>query len=89
MSAFDIILKQHILALALEAAGGPINANQSLLYLANCLSNCRTFLEFNSIVMGPIHDTSEAKQGGKLSSEEFQLVNNKELIVYGNLVMIL
>ena len=80
-AAFDMVMKQHILPAALSAAGGPGHADKSLVYLANRLSNRRTFFEFDSVLMGPILDSVGAEQGGILSSDEFQLVNSEELKV--------
>ena len=45
-SAFDSVLKEHILSEAYSAAGH--KADQSLLYMANRLATRRTFLQFSS-----------------------------------------
>ena len=78
-SAFDSVLKEHILAEAYTAAG--YHADQSLLYMANRLATRRTFLQFSSNLMGPIHDQRGVEQGGVNSGDQFQLANNKEIIV--------
>ena len=78
-SAFDSVLKEHIISEAYSAAGH--HADQSLLYMANRLATRRTFLEFSSTLMGPIHDQRGVEQGGVYSGDQFQLVNNEELIV--------
>ena len=78
-SAFDSVLKEHILSEAYTAAG--CNADQSLLYMANRLASRRTFLQFSSTLMGPILDQRGVEQGGVNSGDQFQLVNNKELLV--------
>ena len=78
-SAFDSVLKEHILSEAYSAAG--YQADQSLLYMANRLNTRRTFLQFSSTLMGPIHDKRGVEQGGVYSGDQFQLVNNKELVV--------
>ena len=56
----------------------------SLQYLANRLSNRHTYLQYNDVVMGSIKDSAGAEQGGLLSSDEFQLVNNEELDLTNN-----
>ena len=78
-SAFDSVLKEHILSEAYTAAG--YQADQSLLYLANRLATRRTFLQFSTTLMGPIQDERGVEQGGVNSGDEFQLVNNEELII--------
>ena len=77
-SAFDSVLKEHILSEAFSAAGH--HADQSLLYMANRLSTRRTYLQFSSTLMGPIHDQRGVEQGGVYSGDQFQLANNEELI---------
>jgi hypothetical protein len=78
-SAFDSVLKEHILSEAYTAAG--YQADQSLLYMAHRLANRRTFLQFSSTLMGPILDKRGVEQGGVNSGDQFQLVNNQELTV--------
>ena len=78
-SAFDSVLKEHILAEAYNAAGH--HADQSLLYMANRLATRRTFLQFSSTLMGPIYDQRGVEQGGVSSGDQFQLANNQELVV--------
>ena len=70
-SAYDMVLAESILPAALDAAGGPAAANQSLVYISNRLKNRQTFLEFNNIIMGPIKDQRGVKQGALGSSDEF------------------
>ena len=69
MAAYDMSLKQHVLSGALEAAGGPLHVDQTLLYLANRLSNRQTYLEYDSVIMGPIKDEAGVEAGGKLSKQ--------------------
>ena len=76
---FDSVLKEHIIAEAYTAAGH--NADQTLLYMAHRLSSRRTFLQFSTTIMGPIHDQRGVEQGGVNSGDQFQLVNNQELII--------
>ena len=78
-SAFDSVLKEHILSEAYTAAG--CQADQSLLYMSNRLATRRTFLQFSSTLMGPILDKRGVEQGGVTSGDQFQLVNNEELII--------
>ena len=61
-SAFNSVLKEHILNEAYVAAGH--HADQSLLYMANRLATRRTFLQFSSTLMGPILDQRGVEQGG-------------------------
>ena len=75
MSAYDMCLKQHVISGALEASGGPQQADQTLIYLANRLSNRHTYLEFDSVTMGPTKDKAGVEVFGKLSTEEFQMIN--------------
>ena len=78
-SAFDSVLKEHILSEAYTAAA--YKADQSLLYMANRLATRRTFIQFSSTLMGPILDQRGVEQGGVNSGDEFQLANNEELVV--------
>jgi hypothetical protein len=75
-AAFDSVLKEHDVAGAYAATGH--EANASLLYLANRLSSRRTYLQFSSTLMGPIHDQQGVEQSGVNSTNEFQLVNVEE-----------
>ena len=77
-SAFDSVLKEHIITEAYTAAGH--QADRSLLYMAHRLASRRTYLQFSSTIMGPIHDERGVEQGGVNSGDQFQLVNNSELI---------
>ena len=81
-SAFDSVLKEHVISEAFSAAGN--QADQSLLYMANRLSTRRTFLQFSSTLMGPILDRRGVEQGGVNSGNQFRLVNNNELKVTNN-----
>ena len=77
-AAFDSVLKEHVIAGAYAAAGH--KADASLLYLANRLSSRRTYLQFSSTLMGPIHDGRGVEQGGVNSGDQFQVVNTEELV---------
>jgi hypothetical protein len=78
-SAFDSILKEHVVCAAFAAAQH--QGDHSLLYLANRLSSRLTYLEQDKVMMGPIPDRVGVEQGGVASSDLFQLVNNNELVV--------
>ena len=78
-AAFDTVLKEHVILGAYSAAGH--RADQSLLYMANRLASRRTFLQFSTTMMWPIHDERGVEQGGVSSGDEFQLVNSEELVV--------
>ena len=52
----------------------------SLLYLANRLSSCQTYLQFFSTSMGPIQNKAGVKQGSISFGNQFQLVNVEELM---------
>ena len=77
-AAFDSVLKEHVIAGAYAANGH--KADASLLYLANRLSSRRTFLQFSTTLMGPIHDERGVEQGGVNSGAQFQVVNTEELV---------
>ena len=81
-SAFDMVLKEHVLSGAFTAA--KYRADPSLLYMAIRLSSRRTFLQFSTTLMGPIHDQRGVEQGGISSGDQFQLVNAEELITTNN-----
>ena len=49
--------------------------------MANRLAARRTFLQFGTSLMGPILDQRGVEQGGVTSGDQFQLVNNEELVV--------
>ena len=55
-SAFDLVLKEHVIRADLFAAGGPGAADQTSLYLANRLAHRLTFLQYGPDLMGPIQD---------------------------------
>ena len=78
-SAFDSVLKEHILSEAYTAAA--FKADQSLLYLANRLATRRTYIQYSFTLIGPILDQRGIEQGGVNSGDEFQLANNQELLV--------
>ena len=52
-SAFDSALKEYVIPSAFLAAKEQGQVDQSLIYLANRLSNRHSFLEYDKIIMGP------------------------------------
>ena len=48
--------------------------------MANRLATRRTFLQFSSTLMGPIHDGRGVEQCGVNSGQQFQVVNTEELV---------
>ena len=76
-SAFDKILVEHIIKKAFLAG----SRGQGLIYLADRLSNRRTYVEWDKRLMGPILDQLGVEQGGCLSDRLYKLVNNEQLSV--------
>ena len=74
-SAFDKILIEFIIKNAFIAG----SRGQGLLYLADRLSNRRTFVEWDKCLMGPILDKLGVEQGGCLSDRLYKLANNEQL----------
>ena len=77
-AAFDSSRKEHIIN-EVFMANDSLPA-QSILYIAKRLSSRLTYLNFNNVIMGPIHDERGVEQGGVWSSALFQLTTNKETI---------
>ena len=76
-SAFDKILKEFIIRNAFLAG----SHGQGLLYLADRLSNRKTFVEWDKCLMGPILDLLGVEQGGCVSDKLYKLANNEQLSV--------
>ena len=74
-SAFDKILAEFIIRNAFLAG----SRGQGLLYLADRLSNRKTYVEWDKCLMGPILDRLGVEQGGCLSDREYKLANNEQL----------
>ena len=74
-SAFDKILPEFIIRNAFLAG----SRGQGLLYLADRLSNRKTFVEWDKCLMGPILDKLGVEQGGCLSDLQYKLANNEQL----------
>ena len=55
-AAFDSSLKEHIVREVFNAVGEI--PSQSILYIANRLASRKTYLKYNTMVMGPISDSS-------------------------------
>ena len=51
-------------------------SDQGLLYLDTRLSNRRTFLQWKTTLMGPIHDSRGLEQGAVYSDRLYKLGNN-------------
>ena len=76
-SAFDKILREFCIKDAFLAG----TQDQGLIYLDNRLKNRKTYVEWNKVLMGPIHDKLGVEQGGCNSDRLYKLANNKELKV--------
>ena len=76
-AAFDSSLKEHVVREVFNAAGKV--PSQSILYIANRLSSRKTFLKYNTTVMGPIYDSRGIEQGGISSSRLFQLTTDSTI----------
>ena len=76
-SAFDKILGENIIKSAFLAG----SRGQGLLYLADRLSNRKTYVEWDKTLMGPISDLLGVEQGGCLSDRLYKLANNEQLSV--------
>ena len=76
-AAFDSSLKEHVVREVFNTAGKV--PSQSILYIANRLSSRKTFLKFNTTVMGPISDSRGVEQGGISSSHLFQLTTDSTI----------
>ena len=76
-AAFDSAHKEHILKEAFIASKN--NPSQSLWYMAQRLQSWCTYLDEQGSLIGPIHDARGVKQGGILSSCQFQLTTNREI----------
>ena len=78
-AAFDSVLKEHVINAAFASNGH--QSDPSISYLASRLASRHTYLEHNKVLMGPIKDQRGVEQGGISSSDQFQLVNNAELVI--------
>ena len=76
-AAFDSSLKENMVQEVCNAAGKV--PSQSILYTANRLSLRKTFLKYNTTVMGPISDSRGVEQGGVSSSQLFQLTTDSTI----------
>ena len=76
-AAFDSSLKEHVVREVFNAVGTV--PSQSILYIANRLSSRKTFLKFNTTVMGPISDSRGVEQDGISSLCLFQLTSDSTI----------
>ena len=76
-AAFDSSLKEHVVREVFNAAGEV--PSQSILYIVNRLSSRKTYLKYNTTVMGPISHSRGVEQGGISSSRLFQLTTDKTI----------
>ena len=76
-SAFDKILVEFLIKNAFLAG----SRGQGLLYIADRLSNRKTYVEWDKKLMGPICDLLGVEQGGCLSDRLYKLANNEQLSV--------
>ena len=75
MSAFDIVVIEYMVRfLYLSGVDG-----DALLFLNQRLTNRKTYLDWNQVLMGPISDEHGVEQGGVNSSDYYKLYNNQLL----------
>ena len=55
------------------------SSDQGLIYLDNRMKHRQTYVEWDKVLMGPIHDKLGVEQGGCNSDRIYRLANNKEL----------
>ena len=75
LSAFNRVVIEHAVRCAYLAG----TVDEGLLYLDNRLRSRRTFIEWESELLGPICDTMGVEQGGCASDRIYRLVNNEQL----------
>ena len=73
-AAYDRVLRK---ALVRNIFLSGVN-DQRLVYLDERLMNCRTYCDFNKVLMGPILDNRGLEQGGISSSDHYKLYNNEQ-----------
>ena len=74
-AAFDVVLKE----LLIKSLYSTQEADQSLLYLNNRLSNRQTYVDWNGTLMGPINDGQGLEQGGTNSSDYYKIFAREQL----------
>ena len=74
-SAFDKVLRECAVRQAYLAG----TSGHGLLYLNSRLQHRKTFVEWDKILMGPIHDLLGVEQGGVNSDKIYKLCNNPQL----------
>ena len=75
-SAFDVVVRQNAMVAAFQAG----TKDQGLLYLDTRMANRRTFLQWDTTIMGPIHDKRGLEQGAVNSDRLYKLCNNSQLV---------
>ena len=75
-SAFDVVVRQNAMVEAFKAG----TRDQGLVYLDTRMESRRTFLQWDTSIMGPIHDKRGLEQGAVNSDRVYKLVNNSQLL---------
>ena len=73
--AFDKVVRECVVRNAYLAG----TTDQALLYINSRLKNRKTFVEWDKILMGPIHDKLGVEQGGVNSDKLYKLCDNVQL----------
>ena len=79
-SAFDVVQRELLIRNLHHAQ--PLS--QSLLYINNRLQHRQTYVDWNGILMGPIHDQQGLEQGGVSSSDLYKIYAKEQLEVAQN-----
>ena len=74
-SAFDKVVRECAIRNTYLAG----TTDKALLYINSRLANRRTFVEWDKVLMGPIHDSLGVEQGGVNSDKLYKLCNNVQL----------
>ena len=91
-SAFDVVKRELLIRHLFHLHG----ADQTLLYIDNRLASRQTVVDYDGILMGPIHDMHGLEQGGISSSDLYKIYGHEQLslaqqsslgIPLGNLVV--
>ena len=76
MSAFDVVVRQNAMVAAYKAG----TKDQGLVYLDARLASRRTFPQWDTTIMGPIHDLRGMEQGAVNSDRLYKLCNKSQLL---------
>ena len=74
-SAFDKVIRECVIRNAYLSG----SQDHGLLYLNSRLEHRKTFVEWDKVLMGPIHDLLGVEQGGVNSDRLYKLCNNVQL----------